>query len=147
MKKQYSTYFNKIVNELFDKGLIKKRYIPYNACHTYIDNAWGAVEDGLISSVEVGAITGNTEAVALAHYRKYKTKKYVEATYMISIGDISIEGDIIPNGNEIKELPQVQRGAGGCRSDECIKLDEDDTDYKCLVCKKFVTSITRTKNL
>lgn len=143
MKSQYRAYFKNIIKTLKEQGLINNDYIPYNARHTFIDNAWGALEDGLISDVEVIAITGNTPEVASQHYRKYKTKKYVEATYKLSIGGVQLDGTILQDEQLIEKLPQVQRGAGGCISQECIKNDSDDTDYKCLLCKKFVTSIQR----
>lgn len=143
LRNQYKEYFNRITCSLKKRGLINNDYVPYNARHTFIDNAWGALEDGLITEVEVLAITGNSAKVASRHYRKYKTKKYVEATYMVSIGDVQLDGTIFKDEQEIHHLPQVQRGAGACNSKECVKDDLQDTDYKCLICKKFVTSIQR----
>ncbi|MGG0433216.1 hypothetical protein ABEY51_11545 [Priestia megaterium] len=143
MSGQYYLYFNKLINQLHKSGLLKNKYVPYNTRHTYIDNAWGAVEDNLINSIEVGTITGNSAQVASQYYRKYKTKKYVEATYMVTIGDVNIDGEIAKDDKILDSLPQVQQGAGACKSSRCIKLDEEDTDYKCLICKKFVTSLNR----
>jgi len=100
---------------------------------------------GHINTLDVGAITGNSSVVASKHYRAHETIRYIEAIYMITIGDVTIQGEIVRDEKEIEDLPQVEYGAGACKSSECIKLeiDTEDSDYKCLTCKKFVTSINR----
>ncbi|MCE4043966.1 hypothetical protein LXM56_07500 [Lysinibacillus fusiformis] len=143
MQAQYGAFFKQITDKLYEKGIIQNKYVPYNARHSYIDQAYQKLEDGLLTTMEVIQITGNTPMIASKHYRKYQTIRYVEATYMISIGDVNIDGEILTDERELQNLPQVQRDLGGCKSDNCIKEDEDDTDYKCLICKKFATSIQR----
>nr|WP_304214045.1 hypothetical protein [Fredinandcohnia onubensis] len=146
----YDNFYQKIINDLYQKGKIKKRYSPYDARDTYMDGTWNSVEDGLISSLEAGVITGNTPKVAAQSYRKYDTIRYVEATYKITIGDVNIAGEITVSDEEIKSLQQVEQGAGGCKSDDCIKKDvisigKEDSAYKCLTCSKFVTSLQRVE--
>lgn len=140
----FNKAFLTISKKLFDQGKIKLKYTPYNLRDTYIDRAWQMVEDGLISTFEVGIITGNSVAVAAKHYReKENTKRYVEALYKVSILDDEISGSIV-NSETVNNLPPVQGGAGNCSSESCIKVDTDeDSFYKCLTCKKFVTTVER----
>ncbi|GAB0168472.1 hypothetical protein LSPCS325_19090 [Lysinibacillus sp. CTST325] len=78
----FNKSFGTISKSLFNQGKIKFKYTPYNLRDTYIDNAWQMVEDGLISTLEVGVITGNSATVAAKHYRnRENTKRYVEALY------------------------------------------------------------------
>ncbi|WP_261303613.1 hypothetical protein [Paenibacillus andongensis] len=141
---QYSRYFGKLIKKLFEEGKISQKYIPYNGRHTFIDSAWQAVEDNKISTLEVSTITGNSAGVAVKHYRKYDTVRFIEATYMVHIGDVKINGEIVQDESEIDILQQVEQGAGACNSGDCIKKDElEDSAFKCLTCNKFVTSLSR----
>ncbi|MEE3892820.1 hypothetical protein [Priestia megaterium] len=145
MTSQYVTYFSRVIDNLKSKGLLEKSYTAKGSRHTFIDTTWKAVEDGQINILEVGVITGNTPRVASKHYRLNDAVRYIEATYMIVVGDVTIQGEIIEEEEEIADLPQVEYGAGACQSNECIKLEVEmeDSDYKCLTCKKFVTSVER----
>ncbi|NUJ06937.1 hypothetical protein [Bacillus paranthracis] len=147
MENRFTKFFRTIINELSDKGLLEKDYRAYDTRHTFIDTTWKAVEDGQINTMSVSAITGNSPRVALKHYRNPKIKRYVEAVHMITVGDVTIEGEIINDEKIIENLPQVEQGAGACKSEECIKLeiDNEDSEYKCLTCKKFITSIERIR--
>lgn len=140
---RYSQEFTRIIKKLYNQGKIKKNYIPYNARDTFINEAWKMVEDDLISILEVKAITGNTANVAAKHYRNRETRRYIEATYMIIIGDVSINGEILESEEALGNLESVEQGAGACSSIQCIKLEDENSDYKCLTCSKFVTSFTR----
>lgn len=142
-KHDFTNYFSALIQHLYDNGKLEREYKAYHSRHTFIDKAWERVEDGSISSLEVGTITGNSAKVASKHYREHKTKRYIEATYMITIGDVNSEGELIKDENEVEELPQVEMGAGGCNNTFCIKMDSEDTEFKCLTCPKFVTSIDR----
>lgn len=145
MTSQYVTYFSRVVDNLKNKGVLEKSYTAQGSRHTFIDTTWKAVEDGQINILEVGVITGNTPRVASKHYRLNDAVRYIEATYMIVVGDVTIQGEIIEEEEEIADLQQVEYGAGACQSNECIKLEVEmeDSDYKCLTCKKFVTSVER----
>ncbi len=136
--------FARISKNLFDQGKIKLKYTPYNLRHTYIDKAWQMVEDGLVSTVEVGVITGNSAAVAAKYYRnRENTKRYVEAFYEVTILDDELLGSVV-DSETVENLPPVLDGAGNCSSESCIKIDTDeDSFYKCLTCKKFVTTVER----
>jgi hypothetical protein len=137
--------FKTISEDLFAQGKIKIKYSPYNLRHTYIDKAWQMVEDGLVSTLEVGVITGNSASVASKHYRnRENTKRYVEALYEVSILEDELLGSIVDS--EVAEnLPYVQAGVGNCSSESCVKIDSDeDSFYKCLTCKKFVTTVERS---
>lgn len=141
---QFQKHFKLVVNNLIKNKKLTNYYVPYNARHTFIHQAWEAVEDNLISNVEIGIVTGNTANIASKHYRKHQIHKYIESTYMISIGDVNINGEILNDNSIVDDLPQVEYGSGACNSPECIKIDtNEDSDYKCLVCNKFVTSIGR----
>lgn len=142
MSYEFCEYFNDIVESQYEKGQLENRYTPNNSRHTFINSAWQAVEDNLISSLEIGILTGNTAQVASQSYRKYQTKRFIEATYMITIGDVDIKGEITENEKDIEELQQVNEGAGGCLVNDCIKK-EDDNEDKCLTCRKFATSLSR----
>ncbi|PGZ06318.1 hypothetical protein COE30_21630 [Bacillus cereus] len=137
--------FRTISQKLFEQGKIKLKYTPNNLRHTYIEKAWQMVEDGLISTLEVGIITGNSAVVAAKHYRnKENTKRYVEALYEVSILDDELPGAIV-DSKTVENLPPVQNGAGNCASESCVKIDTDeDSFYKCLTCIKFVTTVERT---
>lgn len=143
-KNPFYKAFTTISEDLFVQGKIKLKYTPYNLRDTYIDKAWQMVEDGLVSTLEVGVITGNSAKVAAQHYRnRENTKRYVEAFYEVSILDDEFLGSIV-DSEAIENLPPVQDGAGNCASDSCIKIDTDeDSFYKCLTCKKFVTTVER----
>ncbi|MCY9692205.1 hypothetical protein [Paenibacillus alginolyticus] len=141
---QYTRYFGKLIKKLFSEGKISQKYKPYNGRHTFIDSAWQAVEDNKITTLEVSTITGNSAGVAVKHYRKYDTVRFIEATYMVHIGDVKINGEIVEDENEIDTLQQVEQGAGACNSGSCVKKDElEDSAFKCLTCGKFVTSVGR----
>ncbi|MGO4348136.1 hypothetical protein AB4Z45_21830 [Paenibacillus sp. MCAF9] len=143
----FSDFFcRKIIRSLLGEGKLDKSYTAYNTRDTFINKVWEGVEDGLISTLEVGVITGNTASVASKHYRKQQTTRFIEATYMITVGDVNLDGEVIINENEIINLPQVGQSSGGCKSVECIKINSEDSDYKCLTCSKFITSISR-KNI
>jgi integrase len=143
-KNPFNESFAAISKDLFNQGKIKLKYTPSNLRDTYIDKAWQMVEDGLVSTLEVGVITGNSAAVAAKHYRNWEnTKRYVEALYEVTILDDELPGSIVESGT-IENLPPVQDGAGNCASELCIKVDiEEDSFYKCLTCKKFVTTVER----
>ncbi|PEC46365.1 hypothetical protein [Bacillus sp. AFS096315] len=145
LKHQFYAEFTTISKKLFDKGEIKFKYTPNNLRDTYIDTAWQLVEDGLVSTLEVGVITGNTATVAARHYRnRENTKRYVEALYEVSILDDELPGSIV-DSETVANLPPVQEGAGNCASESCVKIDADeDSFYKCLTCKKFVTTVGRS---
>ncbi|GAE92733.1 hypothetical protein JCM21714_1747 [Gracilibacillus boraciitolerans JCM 21714] len=82
IQSRFITLFKAISNYLYHQGKIKVQYTPNNLRHTYIERAWQMVEDGLVSTLEVGVITGNTASVAGKHYRnRDNTKRYVEALY------------------------------------------------------------------
>ncbi|SDY77141.1 hypothetical protein [Bacillus sp. 166amftsu] len=140
----FNKAFTTISRNLFEQGKIKFKYTPYNLRHTYIEKAWQMVEDGLVSTLEVGVITGNSAAVAAKHYRnRENTKRYVEALYGVSILDDELPGFIVAS-ETVENLPPVQSGAGNCASESCVKIDTDeDSFYKCLTCKKFVTTVER----
>ncbi|MED1652197.1 hypothetical protein [Bacillus pacificus] len=144
-KNPFKEAFGAISKDLFVQGKIKLRYTPYNLRHTYIDRAWQMVEDGLISTLEVGVITGNSANVAAKHYRNRENiKRYVEALYEVSILDDELPGSIVDT-ETVKTLPPVQDDAGNCASESCVKIDTDeDSFYKCLTCKKFVTTVERS---
>lgn len=144
MQGRFSILFTKVIKDLYYEGKIKVQYTPSNLRDTYIEKAWQGVEDGLVSTLEIGVITGNTASVAARHYRdKENTKRYVEALYEVSILEDDLQGEI-DDSETVKDLPPIQNGAGGCASELCIKVDTDeDSFYKCLTCKKFVTSIER----
>ncbi|WP_083632465.1 hypothetical protein [Domibacillus antri] len=137
--------FIKTIDYLFYEEKIKVRYKPNSLRDTYIERAWQMVEDGLISTLEVGVITGNSAKVAARHYRdRENTKRYVEALYEVTILDEELPGEIVEN-ETAKDLPPVQEDAGNCASESCIKVDTDeDSFYRCLTCKKFVTTIERS---
>ncbi|WP_410986373.1 site-specific integrase [Bacillus cereus] len=137
--------FRDICKDLFAQGKIKLKYSPSNLRDTYIDKAWQMVEDGLVSTLEVGVITGNSASVAAKHYRnRENTKRYVEALYEVSILDDELPGSIV-NSEAIANLLPVQNDAGNCASESCVKIDTDeDSFYKCLTCKKFVTTVERS---
>ncbi|MGF9992368.1 hypothetical protein ABEY04_26715 [Bacillus mycoides] len=141
-KHSFNKAFTTISKRLFEQGKIKLKYTPYNLRHTYIEKAWQMVEDGLISTLEVGIITGNSAVVAAKHYRnKENTKRYVEALYEVSILKDELPGSIV-DSKTVESLPPVQSGAGNCASESCVKIDTDeDSFYKCLTCKKFVTTV------
>ncbi|MEI4603301.1 hypothetical protein WAG19_15495 [Bacillus cereus] len=44
------------------------KYTPNKSRHIFIEKAWQMVEDVLISTLEIGIITGNSAVVA-KHYR------------------------------------------------------------------------------
>ncbi|MGI8385721.1 hypothetical protein [Robertmurraya sp. P23] len=144
-KNPFKKAFTTMAKNFFDQGEIQSNYTPYNLRDTYIDKAWQMVEDGLVSTTEVGVITGNSAVVAAKHYRKReKTKRYVEALYEVSILDGEIPGSIV-DIESVDNLPPVQDGAGNCASESCVKIDTDeDSFYKCLTCKKFVTTVERS---
>lgn len=144
-KNPFNNVFTAVSKNLFDQGKNKLKYTPYNLRHTYIDRAWQMVEDGLVSTLEVGVITGNSAVVAARHYRsKENTKRYVEALYKVSILDDELPGSIV-DSETVENLPPVQNGAGNCASESCVKIDTDeDSFYKCLTCKKFVTTVERS---
>lgn len=142
----YDLYFNRIIGSLYKQREISKVYTPYHSRHTYIDGIYQMAEDNLISTTEATAMAGNSPKIAAKHYRERNVVRYLEATYMVTIGDVDINGQVIENDNEIKNLQEVEQGAGGCKSDDCIKKEVDeDTGFKCLTCNKFVTSLSRTK--
>jgi integrase len=141
----YEIYFNGIINSLYKNGKIDRLYTPYDSRDTFIDSVYQMVEDNQISMLEAKAIAGNSEKVAAKHYRKHNVVRYLEATHMITIGDVNIKGEITLDESEIDELQEVEQGAGGCKSESCIKIDNDeDTAFKCLTCNKFVTTLSRT---
>jgi integrase len=142
LKSRFIGVFKKVCENLYKQGKIRMQYSPNNLRHSYIDSAWQMVEDGLISTLEVGVITGNTASVAAKHYRaRESTKRYVEALYEVSILDDEIQGSIVDD-KSIQNLPPVQSSAGNCASESCIKVDlDEDSFYKCMTCKKFVTTV------
>ncbi|SHH16516.1 hypothetical protein [Desulfosporosinus lacus] len=121
-------------------------YTAYNARHTFVDHTWQAVEDGKMSAIEANYTTGHkSEKIPTKNYRKFQTKRYLEAFYEVHIGNVDIEGNIL-KPEEIEGLQQVEDGAGACTGNECIKLitlDADDDDHVCLRCKQFATAISR----
>lgn len=145
LKDRFNRLFKEICKNLYDQEKISLQYSPNNLRDTYIERAWQMVEDGLISTLEVGVITGNTAGVAAKHYRdRENTKRYVEALYEVSILDDELQGEIV-DIESVKDLPPVQHGAGNCASESCIKVElDEDSFYKCLTCKKFVTTIERS---
>jgi len=144
-KNSFNKVFKNISEYLFNNGIIKLKYTPYNLRHTYIDKAWQMVEDGMVSTLEVGVITGNSVSVAKKHYRnRENTKRYVEALYKVSISDEELPGSIFDR-ETVESFPPVQNGAGSCASEACVKMDTDeDSYYKCLTCVKFVTTVDRS---
>lgn len=145
LKNPFIDAFTAVSEELYIQGKIRYRYTPYNLRDTFIDKAWEMVEDGLISTVEVGVITGNSAGVAAKFYRnKENIKRYVEALYGVSILEDELPGSIV-DSKTVEQLPPVQNGAGNCHSELCVKIDTDeDSFYKCLTCKKFVTTLERS---
>lgn len=143
----YPDLYRGIIKRLYESGKIEKIYTPYNARDTYIDSAWQSVEDGNISTVEIGAITGNTASTALKHYRKRSDiKRYLEAVYEASVQDPLLSGIKLEGDDLINDMPPVQQGVGACSSNECVKtskIDIEDSDFICLTCKHFVTSVER----
>jgi hypothetical protein len=111
-----------------------------------VDYTWQAVEDGKMSAIEANYATGHkSEKIPTKNYRKFQTKRYLEAFYEVHIGNVDIDGNIL-KPEEIEGLQQVEDGAGACTGNECIKLitlDADDDDHVCLRCKQFATAISR----
>ena len=140
---RFIEYFNAVVKKLYKEGRIQKKYSANNLRHTYINMSWQAVEDNIISSMEVGFVTGNSAEVATKHYREYQTKRYLEAMHMVTIGNVGIDGEIQVAEEKLINLQQVKDGEGACKSSSCIKINNDDSDFECLTCRKFVTSIQR----
>jgi integrase len=147
----YRKKFRQLVDRLYQQGKLENNYAPYDGRDTLIDNSWQSVEDGSLSSLEVGVVTGNSARTAALHYRKFQRVRYIEAVYKVQIGNVDVNGKVIKEEKEIENLPQVQQGAGACGSDECIKqdteensnIDIEDSDVKCLTCSKFCTTVER----
>ncbi|HBP63657.1 MAG TPA: hypothetical protein DD730_05175 [Desulfosporosinus sp.] len=129
--------------------LCKENNLDYTCLlysHTFVDYTWQAVEDGKMSAIEANYATGHkSEKIPTKNYRKFQTKRYLEAFYEVHIGNVDIDGNIL-KPEEIEGLQQVEDGAGACTGNECIKLitlDADDDDHVCLRCKQFATAISR----
>ncbi|MFD1707528.1 hypothetical protein ACFSCZ_12420 [Siminovitchia sediminis] len=145
IRTRFRVMFSEVIDELLLTKKIKVRYTPINLRHTYIEKAWQNVEDGLISTLEIGVITGNSAGVAYKHYRnRNNTQRYVEALYGVSIFDDDLSKQVVDK-ETVEHLAPVQGGAGGCSSETCIKMEVDeDSFYKCLTCPKFVTTTERS---
>lgn len=147
LNENYTKFFKEINEKLFDEEKIQRIYKPYSARDTYIDNAWKGVEDGIISTLEVSTITGNSQKVASKHYRnRNNIHRYIEALYETSVSEDEVVGEVIQDGTSIENMPPVQDGAGACSSEICVKqtdLQMQDSDYICLTCRKFVTTTAR----
>lgn len=75
------------------------------------------------------------------HYIDFELEKMLEATYGITIGEVSIETDskvvdAIPDNVRDKDS-DVENGCGKCAAHECVSL----TSLPCLVCEHFITTI------
>lgn len=144
---RYKKEFKKVMLELFDTLKIEEKYTPYCARDTHINNAFELVESGQISTLQVSTITGNTARIAQKHYisKKRRTRGYLEALHDVYIGENESIGIIVEDASTLKDLPPVQEGVGNCSSEKCVKIEEDeDSFYKCLTCRYFITSTERS---
>lgn len=144
--RRYRKEFTKIITDLYKNSLIDEIYTPYNARDSHINNAFELVENGQITTLQVTTITGNSAKVAQKYYigKKRRTRDYLEALHDVHIGESEAVGIIVEDETSLENQLPVQDGAGICSSTDCIKINEDeDSFYKCLTCRYFITSVER----
>ncbi|MBT2636589.1 hypothetical protein [Bacillus sp. ISL-39] len=149
LHRRYNKEFTKIITELYNSTMIEEKYAPYSARDTHINNAYELVESGQISTLQVSTLTGNTAKIAQKHYlsKKRRARDYLEALHDVYIGEKESVGRVITDDASLKELPPVQNDAGSCSSKECVKSygkeEYEESFYKCLTCRYFITSTER----
>lgn len=141
----YGRLFFNIVKDLYDSKKISKWYTPYSCRDTHINNAFELIEDGKISLHEVSTITGNTANIARKHYlsKDRRTRKYLENMFEVKLLDQQVQGSVEEGQSEHNNYP-IQNNMGDCNSKKCVKQDDmEDSSYKCLTCKHFITSLEK----
>lgn len=136
---QFQNYFSEIVLELKDQ--IKASYTPYNLRSTFIDNVYTKGIEQNISLLTLEEMTGNSSSIAVRHYvRKKDLLDYAEMFSGVQLSSMEINGEIVKDDSFVNEHSPVEDNLGGCLSNNC---DDESEMYKCLICKKFVTSVSR----
>ena len=144
---QFQNYFSEIVEELKDQ--LKAPYTPYNLRSTFIDNIYTKGIEQNLSLMMLEEMTGNSSSVAIRHYvRKKDLLDYAEMFSGVQLSSMEINGQIAEDEFVVNEHYPVDDDLGGCLSNSCEEEMEneevkEDKMYKCLLCKKFVTSISR----
>lgn len=136
---QFQNYFSEIVVELKDQ--LKAAYTPYNLRSTFIDNVYTKGIEQNISLLTLEEMTGNSSSIAVRHYvRKKDLLDYAEMFSGVQLSSMEINGEIVKDDSFVNEHSPVEDNLGGCLSNNC---DDESEMYKCLICNKFVTSVSR----
>lgn len=95
-----------------------------------------------LSDLEQLVLTGHkSTATDDIHYVKLDIREMLEAIHGVVIGDIPIEGKVLPSLEEniANASNEVEHGCGYCRSEACSMISNLD----CVMCNNFVTTISR----
>lgn len=129
--------FCKIVNKLGDQ-LDNTNYVPYNIRHSFINNAYKVGTKLEYSIAQIAAVTGNSFATAIKHYRDYHDiDNYIEALSKVTISNVNIHGKILSK-YDYEENRYVRGELGVCLEQNCsFEIAE------CLICNYFATFPSR----
>lgn len=144
--RSFSKKFYDIQKEISTQ--LTQKYKPYNLRATYIDTMYTEGIKENMSPIKIANMAGNSLRVAIKNYRRKTTElEYAELFTGVIIADVNTEGTILKSDNDIdSSLPIVEDHLGNCNSKSCSKdFGNYFGDYKCLICKSFVTSLSRLK--
>ena len=95
-----------------------------------------------LSDIQQNVLTGHKSTLTDdIHYVKLDIREMLEAVHGITIGNITLEGKVLPSidRNIASHNNEVVGGCGYCRNSNCSMLINLD----CPMCKNFVTTISR----
>ncbi|MBU3201572.1 hypothetical protein LL037_03680 [Clostridium estertheticum] len=129
---------------LRDKNIGDRNYKVNNLRHTFKDTVWEqGIKDG-ISTMRIEYMTGTTFKTDVMNYRAMSNAQtFAEMFSGVRISDVSINGDIVINEEELQNLRPVESGRGGCKLDDCKNENTINKMLKCLICDSFVTCVSR----
>jgi len=129
---------------LINKNIEDREYKVNQLRHTFKDTVWKqGIKDG-ISTMILEYMTGTTFMTDVRNYRAMSNAQtFAEIFSGVAISDVSINGDIVINEEELERLNSVENGRGGCKYSECKEKNNNDKMFKCLTCDSFVTCVSR----
>lgn len=136
---------NDVLKEILKKKSIEDRKYKVNQLrHTFKDTIWReGIKDG-INPMRLEYMTGTTFGTDVKNYRTMSNARtFAEFFSGVTISDVSINGDIVINEDELERLNSVENGRGVCKHTECKKKSNNDEMFKCLTCDSFVTCVSR----
>ncbi|AET66622.1 phage integrase family protein [Desulfosporosinus orientis DSM 765] len=119
-------------------------YTVNNCRHTYMTKLFEeAVKNGNVYKSIIA--TGHRDyATTIKHYIKPEISDYLEAFYGVTLGNITLKGEIVANlEDSMEDLPKdireitVKSGCGFCKGNITIRCID------CLLCSNFIVTIDR----